>query len=77
MKIKYDWIQVEDGTTVTFPFFETGFLKDWHLLQIEGQEPVPAEAEVVDPKAKGKAAPKKPDPKKRRCSAAPISGGAK
>lgn len=39
-------------------------MKDWHLLQIEGQEPVLAEAEVVDPKAKGKAAPKKPDPKK-------------
>jgi hypothetical protein len=36
---------------------DTGFLKDWNLVQIEGEEPV--EAAVEDPKAKGKAPPAK------------------
>jgi hypothetical protein len=36
---------------------DSGFLKDWNLIQIEGEEP--AEAVVEDPKAKGKAPPAK------------------
>ena len=32
-------------------------MKEWNLLQVEGEEPVPvADIAVVDPKAKGKAA---------------------
>lgn len=42
-------------------------MKDWTLLQIEGEEPKPPEPVVTDPKAAAKkppAAPAKPDPKK-------------
>lgn len=44
-------------------------MKDWTLVQIEGEEPKPAEpVGVIDPKApaakKAPAAPAKPDPKK-------------
>lgn len=35
-------------------------LKDWTLLQVEGEDPVPVEPVVVDPKAAGKKAPEKP-----------------
>ena len=67
LKIKYDWISVvpaEPKPEITFPVIDTGFLKDWNLVQIQGEEPVPEE--VVDPKAK--APPKKPDPKKNAAS---------
>ena len=61
MKVKYDWINVAngaDGQEITFPVIDTGFFRDWNLVQIEGEEPV-SPAEVVDPKAKsiGKKAP--------------------
>lgn len=67
MKVKYDWIHVVQGAEtkdITFPLIDSGFFKDWTLLQIEGEEPVVHEE--VDPKAKGAAAGKKPpvDPKK-------------
>ena len=40
---------------------DTPQFKDWTLLQIEGEDPVPAEPVVVtDPKAAGKKAPEKP-----------------
>jgi hypothetical protein len=41
---------------------DTGFFKDWNLIQIEGEEPVPKDEEVAvaaDPKAKAAPA-KKP-----------------
>ena len=63
LKIKYDWINVVPGEPkpeITFPIIDTGFLKDWNLVQIEGEDPVPDEP--VDPKAKAPA--KKVEPKK-------------
>ena len=57
VKIKYDWISVAntaDGATVTFPQTDTGYMKDWTLVQIEGEERVPTENEA-DPKASAKA----------------------
>ena len=51
---------------VTFPVIDSGFLRDWSLVQIEGEEPVPEEAPETNtsvPAAKGKAKPKV-DPKK-------------
>ena len=41
---------------------ETPHLKDWTLMQIEGEDPVPVEpvAVVTDPKAAAKKAPEKP-----------------
>jgi hypothetical protein len=53
IKIKYDWINV-DGSTVTFSQTDTGFMKDWTLVQIEGEERVPTDQEV-DQKASAKA----------------------
>jgi len=49
IKIKYDWINVAqagDSSTVTFPQTDTGFMKDWTLIQIEGEERVPTDHEV-------------------------------
>ena len=65
IKVKYDWINVAmNGETkeVTFPVIDTGFFKDWNLLQIEGEEPI--QQEEVDPKAKGDA--------KKKAGGAPV-----
>jgi hypothetical protein len=65
-KIKYEWISV-NGDVIEMQKLDSGFLKDWTLLQIEGEEPKPPEPVVADPKAAAKkppAAPAKPDPKK-------------
>ena len=69
LKIKYDWISVAQGDSeITFPEIDAGMLKDWNLLQIEGEEPIVQEE--VDPAAKKAAAGKKPaaDPKKGAAS---------
>jgi len=61
LKVKYDWISVTnsaEGPEITFPVIDTGFFRDWNLVQIEGEEPVAQEE--VDPKAKAGAAGKKP-----------------
>ena len=53
IKVKYDWINVAingDTKEVTFPVVDTGYFKDWNLLQIEGEEPI--QQEEVDTKAK-------------------------
>lgn len=66
LKIKYDWISVAtqgDSKEVTFPEIDTGFFRDWNLVQIEGEEPVVQEE--VDPKAKAATGKKAAaDPKK-------------
>ena len=63
LKIKYDWITVAVGEPITFAEVDTGFLKDWNLVQIEGEDPV--DQEEVDPKdKKASAAAKKPPPGK-------------
>ena len=71
LKVKFDWIEVNPGTSeISLPQTDTGFLKDWTLLQIEGEDPVPVEetlVEVTQNKPGGKAAPaKKADPKKNQ-----------
>jgi len=71
LKLKYDWIDVAagaEGREITFPVIDTGFFRDWNLVQIEGEEPVVQEE--VDPAKAGKAAAgKKP-------AAAPAKGAA-
>ena len=65
IKVKYDWINVAmNGETkeVTFPIVDTGFFKDWNLLQIEGEEPI--QQEEVDAKAK--------DGAKKKAAGAPV-----
>lgn len=62
MKIKYNWMDVKPDGTVTEIDHDTGFFKEWNLIQIEGEEKVEAQEEVAvaaDPKDK-KAAAKKP-----------------
>lgn len=58
-KVKYDWFNAQaataDGQIIETTQNDSGFLKDWTLVQIEGEEPV--EAVVEDPNAKGKKAP--------------------
>ena len=61
LKVKYDWINSVVGEAINFPVHDTGFLKDWNLYQIEGEEPIVQEE--VDPKAK--AAAKKPSDAKK------------
>lgn len=63
-KIKYTWIAVAADGEVTFPVTDTGMLKDWNLIQIEGEEPVAAEEEKEKVDAKKPAAKKGADPKK-------------
>ena len=41
IKVKYDWISVDAATNeISFPQCDAGFLKDWTLVQIEGEEAV-------------------------------------
>lgn len=68
LKVKYEWLSV-NGDVIEMAKNDSGFFRDWTLLQIEGEEPKPADATPVDPKAaagakKAPAAPAKPDPKK-------------
>ena len=50
-KVKYDWFNAQaataDGQIIETTQNDSGFLKDWTLVQIEGEEPV--EAVVEDP----------------------------
>jgi hypothetical protein len=71
-KVKFDWFEPNPAfkpeTEAEIPPLQmaetdTGFFKEWNLVQIEGEEPAPVEEVVVDPKAKKKP-PAKPDPKK-------------
>ena len=39
IKVKFDWISAT-GETVELTNNDTGFMKDWNLIQIEGEEPV-------------------------------------
>lgn len=60
LKVKYNWIHVvpgEDGNKITFPFIDTGYFRDWNLVQIEGEDPIVAEE--IDPKIKFNASFKK------------------
>ena len=42
LKLKFNWISVDPDTNeISFPEVDTGFLRDWTLLQIEGEEPIP------------------------------------
>ena len=63
-KIKYDWIAVAADGEATFPVTDTGFLKDWNLIQIEGEEPVVVEEAEVKADLKKGQSKKPPDPKK-------------
>lgn len=37
LKVKFDWIHIDPATSeINFPQIDTGFLKEWTLLQIEG-----------------------------------------
>jgi hypothetical protein len=61
LKIKYDWFYPgmgSDGKTPKLDWREedSGQLKEWTLIQVEGEEPQPV-AEVVAEPAKGKAKP--------------------
>lgn len=55
LKVKYDWFRPESADKLTFYEVDSGFLKEWTLIQVEGEDPQPVEVVVVDPKAKGKA----------------------
>lgn len=54
LKVKYDWFRPE-AEKLAFYEVDSGFLKEWTLLQVEGEDPQPVEVVAVDPKAKAKA----------------------
>ena len=66
MKLKFNWINVGPPATEEAPVqqidneeIDTGYLKEWTLVQIEGEEAVEQVAEVDTKAAKGKAPPAK------------------
>ena len=64
-KLKFDWLQPTQDR-IDLQLFDTGFFRDWTLVQIEGEEPKPPEVEapVKGAPAKKPPAAAKPDPKK-------------
>lgn len=57
-KVKFDWFEAQApgaDQKIDKHSNDSGFLKDWNLIQIEGEEPV--EAVPEDPKVKGGKAP--------------------
>jgi len=67
LKIKFDWLNVGPVTedtpqVINKQEIDSGFMKEWTVLKIEGEEKVQEEVEV-DPKAKAKAPPAKGAPK--------------
>ena len=60
LKIRFDWLTLS-GEDFEMKDIDTPSFKEWTLLQVEGEDPVPVEqVVVVDPKAAGKKAPAKP-----------------
>ena len=59
LKIRYDWMSPQ-GEDFEMKDFDTAPFKEWTLLQVEGEEPIPPEPVVTDPKAAAKKAPAKP-----------------
>lgn len=56
-RIKYDWFQNTDKESLQFTENDTGALRDWTVLKIEGEpDIVPTEAVPINPKDKGKPA---------------------
>lgn len=64
IKLKYDWLTIDDSNKPTFPVTDTGYFKDWTLVQIQGEERVQADTEEGKASGKQIAAQKKPEPKK-------------
>jgi hypothetical protein len=66
LKLKFDWINIGAPATEEAPVqqidreqIDTGFLKEWTLIQIEGEEAVEQVADADPKAAKGKAPPAK------------------
>ena len=65
LKLKFNWISVDPETKeITFPVTDTGYLRDWTLIQIEGEEPMPDDAttDQYQSQSKGSKAPAKKTP---------------
>ena len=47
LKLKFNWISVDPATNeISFPVIDTGYLRDWTLIQIEGEEPMPDDTTI-------------------------------
>ena len=77
--VKFDWIKAEttaaDELEVSFPVIETGFFKDWKLVQIEGEDAIDSSMEHAStgkaPSGKS-APPKKPADNKKGGPGKPL-----
>lgn len=68
LKLKFNWISINPTTNeISYPVVDSGYLRDWTLMQIEGEEPAPLDTSdnfaTNQPKG-GKAMPKKAAPAK-------------
>lgn len=59
LKIRYDWL-TSSGEDFEMKDTDTPQFKDWTLIQVEGEDPVPVEPVVIDSKAAGKKVAEKP-----------------
>jgi hypothetical protein len=39
LKVKYDWFRPESADKLAFYEVDSGFLKEWTLIQVEGEDP--------------------------------------
>ena len=50
LKVKYNWISVDQASTITYPQYDTGYFNEWNCLHIEGEE-LKSEASMEELKA--------------------------
>lgn len=67
IKIKFDWISLDNDNKPIFPVHDSGYFKDWTTVQIQGEERVEVQQSIdeIQPVGKKGAPPvKKPAPAK-------------
>ena len=71
-KIRYDWLAIDKDDEISFPVTDTGMLKDWNLVQIEGEEAIANEEVEKDKADGGKKAPAKKAPEAKKGAAGKL-----
>ena len=54
IKVKFDWISLDNENKATFPVHDAGYFKEWTTVQIEGEERIEVQQSQEDLQPTGK-----------------------